>query len=98
MQKKCLTNIQDIYDNQSFKRCLVRYLYTADYHPARIREVGKLHGDKLDFKHIKFLIKIRDIHKIEKKTSIGISVFVYENNKKYLIYVSRNTFKTHVDL
>ena len=30
---------------------------------------------KLDFENIEFPIKIRDIHKIEKKNSIGISVF-----------------------
>ena len=32
---------------------------------------------------MKFLVKIRDIHKIEKKNSIGISVFGYENKEKY---------------
>ena len=35
----------------------------------------------------KFSVKVRDIHKIEKKNSISISVFGYENNKKYPIYV-----------
>ena len=35
----------------------------------------------------KFTVKVRDIHKIEKKNSISISVFGYENNKKYPIYV-----------
>ena len=41
---------------------------------------------------LKNLIKlnIRGIHKIEKKNSIGISVFGYENKKKHPIYVSKN--------
>ena len=30
---------------------------------------------KLDFENIEFPIKIRDIHKTEKKNSIGISLF-----------------------
>ena len=36
---------------------------------------------KLDFKDIKFIVKVRDIHKTEKNSSIGISVFGYENKK-----------------
>ena len=36
-------------------------LQPADHHPARIRKVGKLFEDKLDFENIKFIVKIRDI-------------------------------------
>ena len=53
---------------------------------------------KLDFKDIKFIVNVRDIHKTEKNNSIGISVFGYENKKKYPICVSNNTFKRHIDL
>ena len=35
----------------------------------------------------KFPVKVRDIHKIEKKNSISISVVDYEKKKKYPIYV-----------
>ena len=38
---------------------------------------------------IKVLVKVRDIHKIQKKNSIGISVFGYENQDKHPIYVSK---------
>ena len=41
----------------------------------------------LDFKDMHFLVKIKYILKIEKKNSLGISVFNYENKQKYLIYV-----------
>ena len=45
---------------------------------------------KLDFKEIKFPVKIRDIHKIKNNNSIGISVFSYENKeKKNPIHVSK---------
>ena len=50
---------------------------------------------KLDFKYIKFPIKIRDIHKIENSNSIGIQVFGYEKKEKYPTYVAKNTFKIH---
>ena len=53
---------------------------------------------KLDFKDIKFIVKVRDILKTEKNNSIGISVFGYESKEKYPIYVSNNTFKRCVDL
>ena len=36
---------------------------------------------KLNFKNKKFSVKIRDIQKIEKKNSIGINAFSYENKQ-----------------
>ena len=48
---------------------------------------------------IKFPVKIRDIHKIEKTNSIGTSVFGYENKEKHPIYVSKQCCEEkHVDL
>ena len=47
---------------------------------------------------MKFPVKIRDIHKIEKKNSIGITVFGYENKEKYPIYVLKQCCEEkHVD-
>ena len=54
---------------------------------------------KLDFKDIKFPVKVRDIHKIEKNNSIGISVFGYGNKEKHPIYASKNRCEEkHIDL
>ena len=67
--------------------------------PRRIPKADKGSAKKLDFKDIKFPVKVRDIHKIEKKNSIDISVFGYENKEKYPIYVSKQCCKEkHVDL
>ena len=44
------------------------YLNPADHHPARFCK-------KLDFKHKRFHVKIRDIIKIEKKI-VSVSVFL----------------------
>ena len=65
--RKGLINIQNIYDNECFKWCLVRYLNPGDHNPRRIIKVHKDFAKRLDFKGIKFPVKIRDIHKIEKK-------------------------------
>ena len=64
---KGLINIQNIDDNECFKWCLVRYLNPADYHPLRITKADKDFTKKLDFKDIKFSVKIRDIHRLKKK-------------------------------
>ena len=77
---------------------MVRYLNPADHHPTRIRKVNKDFAREIDFKVIKFSIKIIDIDKIEKNNCNSISVIGYENKNKYPIYVSKNTFKRPVDL
>ena len=87
--RKGLINIQNTDDNECFKWCLVRYLNPADYHPATITKANKDFANRLDFKDMKFPIKIRDNQKIQKENSIGISVFGYENKEKHPIYVSK---------
>ena len=90
--RKSLINIQSVYDHECFKWCLVRYLHPTDHNPRRITKANK------DFKDIEFPVRIRDIHKIEKKNSICISVFGYEDKKKYPIYVSKNVVEINVSI
>ena len=71
------------------KWCSVRYLHPTDHNPRRITKVDKIYGDKLDFKDIEFPVKVRDIHKIERKNSIPSIVLGYEDKKKYPIYVPK---------
>ena len=59
----------------------MRYINPTDHHPAKITKADKKFAKKLDFKDIKFSVKTRDIQKIEKKNSIGIRVFDYENKQ-----------------
>ena len=62
----------------------------ADNNPKRITKIDKDFAEKLDFKDVKFPVKVRDIQKIEKKkNSISISGFGYENKEKHLIYASK---------
>ena len=79
--RKDLINIQNINDNECFKRCFVRYLHPTDDSPRRIKKIDKLYGSKLDFKDTKFPVKIRDIRKIKRKNSIGLVFLVMKIGK-----------------
>ena len=68
---------------------MVRYLNPTNHHPARITKADKDFSKRLEFKEINFPVKITDIHKLEKKNVMGISVFGYENKEKHPIYVSK---------
>ena len=87
--RKGLINTKSTDDSECFKWCLVKYLNPADHNPRRITKTDKDFAKRLDFKDIKFLVKIREIHKLEKNNSIDISVFGYENKEKYPICVSK---------
>ena len=71
-----LINIQNIDDNDCFKWCLVRYLNPADRKPAGITKVDRDFTKTIDFKDIKFPVKTRDIHKIEKKNLLALAFLV----------------------
>ena len=71
--RKGLINVQNIDDNECFKWCLVRYL---NHHPAEITKSDKEFAKRLDFKHIKFPVKTRDIQKIEKRTLFTFAFLV----------------------
>ena len=79
-----MINVQNIDDNECFKWYLIRYVNPAYHNPVIVTKADKDLAKKLDFKDIKFPVEVRDIHKIEKKNSIGISVFGYENKKKLM--------------
>ena len=64
--KKGLVNIQNIDDcfimmniiDECFKWSIVRYLHPTDHNPKRITKADKEFAKKLDFKVIKFPVKI----------------------------------------
>ena len=57
--------------------------------PARITKADKDFAKELSFKDLKFPVKIRNIYKIQKKNSISIRVFGYENKEKNQIHESK---------
>ena len=83
----------------AFKWSIVRYLNPADHNPARITKADQDFAKNLDFKNIKFPVKIRNIHKILEKNSISISVFGYGNKTNIqFMYQKKYCGKKHVDL
>ena len=77
---------------------MIRYLNPVDHNPRRFTKADKDFAKRLDFKDIKFPVKIIDIHKMKRKNSIDSSVFGYENKGKCPIYVSKECEEKHVDL
>ena len=52
-----------------------------------------------DFKDINIPVKVRDIHKIERKNFIGICVFHYKDKEKYPVFVPKKCCEDkHSDL
>ena len=58
--RKRLINIQNINDNECFKWGLVIYLNPADHNSRIITKADKDFAKRLDFKDIKFPVKLRD--------------------------------------
>ena len=77
-----MISVQNTDDNEFFKWCLVRYLNPADRNPRRITKADKDFEKGLDLKYIKNPVKVRDIHKIEKKRILSALVYLVMKIKK----------------
>ena len=76
-----MINIYNIDDNKCFKGFLVRYLNPVDHNPRRITKADKDFDKKLNFKDINFPVKIRDIHKVEKRIPPALVFLVMKIRK-----------------
>ena len=92
-----LINIQNIDDKESFKWCIVRYLNPADCNSARITKADKYFAKKIDFKNIKFPVKIRNTHIIEEKHSNGL-VYLALEIKYSIHFLYQKNVKKHLHL
>ena len=90
-----MINIQNTDDNECFKWCLVRYLNPADHHRARITKADKDFAKRLDFKDIKFPVKIRGIHKI-KKNPLALVFFAMKIKKNIQSMYQKNAVKKNM--
>ena len=74
---------------------MVRYLHPAYHNLKKIIKPDKEFSKTLDFKDMKFPVKVKDIQKIDKKTILYLLAFlVMKIKKKNRIYVSRKYKKT----
>ena len=83
--RKGLINIQNIDDSECFKWWIVWYLHSVDHNPKRFTKADKEIAKKLDFKDVKFPVKVTDILKIEKKNFM--LVFFFYKNTKTIEYI-----------
>ena len=88
-----MINIQDIDGSECFKWYLVRYLNPADHHPARITKADKDFAKKLDFKDIKFPVKVKDIHKIEETNPSPLVFLIMKIKKNMQSIYQKNVVK-----
>ena len=88
-----MINIQDIDGSECFKWYLVRYLNPADHHPARITKADKDFAKKLDFKDIKFPVKVKDIHKIEETNQSPLVFLIMKIKKNMQSIYQKNVVK-----
>ena len=94
---KGLINLKN-EDNECFRWCHIRHLNPQEKDPQRIKKFDKEFIKKLDYSEIEFPITIKQINKIEKKNSIRINVFGYEEKQPYPIYISDEKYEDHMEL
>ena len=95
--RKGLINIKN-KDKKCFLWCHVRHINPSKEHPERILKTDKKIAEKLDYDGIEFPVQEKDFSKIEKKNSICINVFGYENELLFSIYGSGEKFENSIDL
>ena len=76
------------------KWCIVRYLNPPNHHSARIAKADKDFSKRLDFKDIKFPVKTRDIHKIEKRIPLALVFLVMKIHENIQSMNQNNAVKT----
>ena len=65
-----------------FKMTFSQIFTSVDKDLARFGKTDKYFARELDLKDIKVPVKVRDVHKVEIKNYVSISVFGYENREK----------------
>ena len=75
---------------------LVRYLHPVDHNSKSITKADKDFAKKLDFKDIKLPVKVREIHKIEKRILLELVVLVTKIKKKIQSMYQKNVVKKNL--
>ena len=95
--KKGLINIKN-KDDECFRWRHIRHLDPQTEHPERIKKEDKQSIEGLNYERIEFPISQKHYNKVEKKNSIRINVFGYENGQPFPIHVSKETFEDQMNL
>ena len=98
-KKKAIINLQN-KDNKCFLWSILRYLNPVQKNAVRLRDLKKYEND-LNFNHINFPVRVKDITKFEKQNPNlpGINVFsLNENNKICPLRTNKKDFVKSLDL
>ena len=86
-------------DEKCFVWSHIRHLNPKDRRATIITQKDREFESSLDYSGIEFPVKISDIDKIERKNSIGISVFGYKGKKQfYPIRITKTVYEEHMEL
>ena len=86
--KKATINSQNKNDNKCFRWCHLAFLFPVKQNAERISKYKK-HIDKVKYDKINFLVKLKDISKIENMNDIKFNVVGVDDKQSiYPIYIS----------
>ena len=86
-------------DEKCFVWSHIRHLNPKDRRATIITKKDREFESSLDYSGIEFPVKISDIDKIERKNSIGISVFGYKGKRQfYPITITKTVYEEHMEL
>ena len=95
--KKGLINMKN-EDEECFRWCHIRHLNPQIKYPERIKKEDKKMINELNYNGIYFPLSQKHCNKVEKKNSIRINVFSYENGQPFPIHISKETFEYQMNL
>ena len=85
-------------NQKCFLWCHVRHTNPVKTHLERIRWEDKKLANGLGYDRVEFLVREKDISRIEKKNNICINVFCYEIKLTFPIYISDQKFENSMNL
>ena len=95
--KNGLSNMKN-EDEECFRWCHIRHLNPQIRYPERIKKEDKKMINELNYDGIDFPLSQKHYNKVEKKNSIRINVFGYENGQPFPIHISEETFEDQMNL
>ena len=85
-------------NQKCFFWCHVRHTNPVKIHLEGIRREDKTLANGLGYDRVEFLVREKDISRIEKKNNICINVFCYEIKLTFPIYISNQKFENSMNL
>ena len=95
--KKGLIKIKN-KDAECFRWCHIGHLNPQEKDPQRIKKEEKKMINELNYEGIESPVSQKHYNKVEKRNSIGINVFGYENGRPFPIHISKETFEDQMNL